>query len=87
MLSIACDTCARLGHCDSVKQSNKMRNNPNFTVKLGDYFKKNTASCSIKISAVDFYNVEPSIKQTMNSIRNFVFKVDPIVDSILYLIH
>lgn len=79
--------CAQLGHCDSVKGSNKKRNNPNFAVKLGDYFKKNAASCSIKISAVDLYNFEPSIRQTMNSICNFVFNVDPIVDPILYLIH
>lgn len=63
--------CAQLGHCDSVKESNKIRNNPNFVVKLGDYFKKNTASCSIKISAVDFYKFEPSFKQTINSICNF----------------
>lgn len=41
--------CAQLGHCNSVKESNEKRNNPNFAVNLGAYFKKNTANCSIKI--------------------------------------
>lgn len=80
--------CAQLGHCNSVKESNEKRNNPNFAVKLGAYFKKKHSKLfDQNIFYFDFYNFEPSIRQTMNSICNSVLKVDPIVDPILHLIH